>query len=68
MPKKKTITTIVLILVLLGGINWGLIGFLRYDLIAKIVGTMTFGARIIYALIGVATVYFCATSLALTKR
>ena len=34
-------------------INWGLIGFLRFDLVATIFGEMSAFSRIIYALVGV---------------
>ena len=44
-----------LILVIIGAINWGLIGFFQFDLVAWICGGMTnVWARIIYALVGIA--------------
>ena len=44
-----------LILVIIGAVNWGLVGFARFDLVAWIFGGQTAGfSRIIYALVGVA--------------
>ena len=47
--------TVALILSLIGAINWGLIGFFRFDLVAWIFGGQAaLGSRIIYALVGLA--------------
>ncbi|MEG0833615.1 MAG: DUF378 domain-containing protein [Oscillospiraceae bacterium] len=57
--------TICLILLIIGGLNWGLIGFFGFDLVAWLCGGMaTTFARIIYALVGVAAVVgiFCVFS------
>ncbi len=44
-----------LALVIIGALNWGLIGFFNYDLVAAIFGgSFTAGARIVYALVGLA--------------
>ena len=46
---------IALVLVIIGAINWGLIGFFRFDLVASIFGGQTAGlSRIVYALVGLA--------------
>lgn len=50
------IQRIALLLVIIGAINWGLVGFFQYDLVAAIFGggTQTGAfARIIYALVGI---------------
>jgi uncharacterized protein len=49
-------------LVLVGGLNWGLVAVARFDLVAWICGGMDFGqtnvaSRIIYGLVGLAAVY-----------
>lgn len=50
-----TLYRIALILVIIGAINWGLIGFFRFDLVASIFGGQTAGfSRVIYALVGLA--------------
>ncbi|MDD5949458.1 MAG: DUF378 domain-containing protein [Lachnospiraceae bacterium] len=48
---------IVLTLVIIGAINWGLIGFFRFDLINVIFGNMTLLSRIIYAIVGLCGLY-----------
>ena len=49
---------ITMILTIVGGINWGLFGFLQFDLVAWICGgSSAILARIIYAVIGVAAVW-----------
>lgn len=47
----------VLILVIIGAVNWGLVGFFGLDLVAFICGSMTIISRIIYAVIGVCGLY-----------
>ncbi|MBE5967986.1 MAG: DUF378 domain-containing protein [Lachnospiraceae bacterium] len=53
----KTLDYIALILVAIGAINWGLIGFFSFDLVRMIFGDMTMVSRIIYALVGIAGLY-----------
>jgi uncharacterized membrane protein YuzA (DUF378 family) len=53
----KTLDYIALILVVIGAINWGLIGFFNFDLVKAIFGSMTLISRIIYALVGVSGLY-----------
>lgn len=48
---------LVFILLVIGGLNWGLIGFFGYDVIAAILGDMTTIAKVFYALIGLAALY-----------
>jgi uncharacterized protein len=45
------------ILLVIGGINWGLVGLLGLDLVALLFGPMTLISRIVYILVGVAAVY-----------
>ena len=48
---------IALILVIIGAVNWGLIGFFRFDLINVIFGNMTLLSRLIYAVVGICGLY-----------
>lgn len=48
---------IVLTLVIVGAVNWGLIGFFHFDLINVIFGNMTILSRIIYAIVGLCGLY-----------
>ena len=58
----KAIYYIVLVLVIIGAINWGLVGFFGLDLVAFLFGSMSVLSRIIYAVIGICGLYaisFC---------
>jgi len=49
----KIIDKIALVLIIIGAINWGLIGIFNFNLVAAIFGDMTAISRIIYALVGI---------------
>lgn len=53
----KVLDTIALILVIIGGINWGLIGFFQFNLVRSLFGSFSMLSRIIYALVGIASLY-----------
>ncbi len=56
----RGLTIFALLLIVIGAINWGLIGFFGFNLVAAIFGSSTAGIvvqRIIYALVGLAGVY-----------
>lgn len=49
----KIVDKIALILIIIGAINWGLVGFFNFNLVDAIFGTMSLISRIIYALVGI---------------
>ena len=49
----KIIDKIALALIVIGAINWGLIGFFNFNLVSAIFGEMSILSRIIYALVGI---------------
>ena len=49
----KTVDTIALVLIIIGAINWGLIGLFNFNLVDAIFGTMSLLSRIIYTLVGI---------------
>ncbi|MCB2289477.1 DUF378 domain-containing protein [Clostridium sp. CS001] len=53
----KALDNTALVLVIIGAINWGLIGFFRFDLVSSLFGTGTALTRIIFALVGLAGLY-----------
>ncbi len=53
----KALDYTILLLVIIGAVNWGLIGFFRFDLVRMIFGNMTAFSRIIYALVGISGIY-----------
>lgn len=54
---NKLIDSIALTIAIIGAVNWGLIGFFDFNLVAAIFGSMTWLSRIIYALVGVCGLY-----------
>jgi uncharacterized membrane protein YuzA (DUF378 family) len=54
----KVIRFIVMLLMVIGSLNWGLVGFFQYDLVSDIFGGMsTAAARVIFGLVGLAGLY-----------
>lgn len=51
----KVLRFIVMLIMVIGSLNWGLIGFFGYNLVGDIFGgMMSMGARIVYAIVGLA--------------
>ena len=48
-------------LVLVGGLNWGLIGLFEFNLVNSILGTAPVVEKLVYVLVGAATLYIIAT-------
>jgi uncharacterized membrane protein YuzA (DUF378 family) len=48
---------LALVLMMIGGINWGLVGLMNIDLVAVVFGDGTTAARVVYALVGLAALY-----------
>ncbi len=53
--KKLDIITIALLIV--GGLNWGLVGVAEFDLVATLFGEMSALSRLVYILVGLAALY-----------
>lgn len=53
----KTLDYIVLILSIIGTINWGLVGLLNFDLVRVLFGNMSLLSRIVYVIIGISGLY-----------
>lgn len=53
----RTLDFTALTLVIIGALNWGLIGFFEFNLVDTLVGSIDWLARTIYALVGVAGIY-----------
>ena len=54
--KMNAIDWVAYVLLLIGGLNWGLIGFFSYDLVGSLFGAGTF-TRIIYDLVGLSVLW-----------
>ena len=64
----KAIDVIVAVLLIIGGLNWGLVGLIDYDVVAAIFGHMSSMSRIIYFLVGIAALYDLVMLRAITRR
>ncbi len=51
------LNTLTKILLIVGGLNWGLVGLLDFDLVAKLFGDMTGLSRAVYSLVGISAIY-----------
>ncbi|MFW6140611.1 MAG: DUF378 domain-containing protein [Acidobacteriota bacterium] len=57
MGKLNVLGWVCMILIIIGGLNWLLVGIFSFDLMAAIFGAMSIISRIIYILVGVAALY-----------
>ena len=69
----KKLDALAGILVLVGGLNWGLVAVAEFDLVAWICGGLDFGetntvSRVVYGLVGLAAVYGIGSLLTASRR
>jgi uncharacterized protein len=69
MKKMNVGDWIAFVLVIIGALNWGLVGFFQFDLVAKIFGgaDMTI-SRIVYALVGLAALWMIGSAAMMKKE
>lgn len=53
----RAVNTITLVLLIVGGLNWGLVGLFNFDLVAALFGEMSPLSRIVYVLVGASAVW-----------
>ena len=53
----KMLKTIAAVLLIVGGLNWGLVGAFNFDLVATLFGAGSALARLVYGLVGLSAVY-----------
>jgi uncharacterized protein len=61
MHKGKGLHMLSFILVIIGGLNWGLVGLLQWNLVELILGFSPLLVKVVYILVGLAAVYLGAT-------
>ena len=54
---NKALDCTALTIAIIGAINWGLIGFFSFDLVAFIFGNLSWVSRIIYVIVGICGLY-----------
>ena len=58
---------IAMTLLIVGGVNWGLVGLFNFDLVATLFGPMSTLSRIVYTLVGLSAFYSIFTALKLSR-
>ncbi|RZL09752.1 MAG: DUF378 domain-containing protein [Rubrivivax sp.] len=64
----KALGSIALILLIVGGLNWAMVGLFEVDLVAALFGAMTALSRLIYVLVGAAALYGLVLLVQLNRR
>jgi len=62
MKKMNVVDWIAFVLVIIGALNWGLVGFFQFNLVDTLTGSVEIIPRIIYALVGLAAIYLIASA------
>jgi len=68
MKKLNVIDWLALVLVIIGGINWGLVGLADFDLVASIFGATSMMSRLVYCLVGLAAIYIAVLSVKFGRK
>lgn len=63
----KFLNWLTLILLIVGGLNWLLVGLFGFDLVATIFGDMSSISRVVYVLVGISAVYVLGMSPKMVK-
>ena len=53
----RIVNTVTLVLLIVGGLNWGLVGLFGFDLVAALFGEMSALSRIVYTLVGASALW-----------
>lgn len=67
----KSLTSLdwaALVLLIVGGLNWGFIGLFKFDLVATLFGDMSMFSRVVYDIVGLSAVYVIAIAMNLARK
>lgn len=64
----RPIDVIAAVLLVVGGLNWGLVGLVNFDLVAALFGAGSILARVVYCLVGLSALYQIVTIRAIQRR
>lgn len=67
MNKLNVWDWIALVLVIVGGLNWGLVGLFGFDLVAYLFGSISMLSAIVYDLVGLSAIYLAVIAMKLKK-
>ena len=68
MKNLSVLDWIALILLIIGGLNWGLVGIFSFDLVAAIFGAMSVMSRIVYILVFLSAIWLIVIAGKLAKK
>lgn len=60
--EMNTLDWVALVLMIIGGVNWGLVGLFNVDLVASLFGPMSALARVVYVAVGLSALYSLYTA------
>ena len=64
----KKVDVIAAVLLIVGGLNWGLVGAAKFDLVAAIFGQGSAFASVVYVLVGIAALYQIVSLRSIQRR
>jgi uncharacterized membrane protein YuzA (DUF378 family) len=56
-PPMKALNLATLVLVIIGGLNWGLVGLMEFDLVAALFGAGSLVTNLVYVIVGLAALW-----------
>jgi uncharacterized membrane protein YuzA (DUF378 family) len=66
--RMTAVDWIAMALLIVGGLNWGLVGLFNFDLVAALFGQMSALSRIVYVLVGISALYSIYTSSKMARK
>jgi len=66
--KMKSIDLITTLLLVVGGLNWGLVGLLHFNLVGTLLGDATIISRLVYIVVGLCALYQAIQWKAIQRR
>lgn len=67
MAKLPVLDLVAIIVVIVGGLNWGLVGLFKFDLVVTLFGSVPMLTQIVYDIVGLAAIYLAFITPKLTK-
>lgn len=61
--KMTTLDTVTVVLIVVGGLNWGLVGLFNFNLVSMLFGEMTLLTKLVYDVVGISALYLAVKML-----
>ncbi|HLC94645.1 MAG TPA: DUF378 domain-containing protein [Patescibacteria group bacterium] len=61
--KMTTLDTVAVVLIVVGGLNWGLVGLFNFNLVSMLFGEMTLLTKLVYDVVGISALYLAVKML-----